>query len=98
MLSTLEATKSLIETAQFEAQRLQGVLSGFKAANEAGLRFLATARKTDHRPDLNINRISSPEIWREKADMACALAEEVQDPVSKRILLEIAKNYDELAE
>lgn len=74
------------------------MLSDLKATNEASLKFLETARKMDHRPDIKIRAVSRPDIWQEKADIACALAEEAGDTANKRVLLEIARSYDELAQ
>jgi hypothetical protein len=97
MLSTLEATKSIIQAAELEACRLKDVLAQFKAANEASLRFLETARKTANGPNIKTGAISDPGIWLERADQAFALAEEVRDPGIRRLLFEMAKSYDDLA-
>jgi hypothetical protein len=97
MLSTLEATRSIIHAAELEARRLKDVLAQFKAANEASLRFLESARKMANGPYIKIGAISDPGIWLERADQAFALAEEVHDPGIRRLLFEMAKSYDELA-
>jgi hypothetical protein len=39
-----------------------------------------------------------PEYWRERADEARAHAEQMRDPTAKRTLMEIAQNYEQLAE
>jgi hypothetical protein len=43
-------------------------------------------------------RINSPEHWRERAEEVRALAETVDDAAVKSKLLEVAAEYDRLAE
>ncbi|HWI27037.1 MAG TPA: hypothetical protein VN668_08700 [Stellaceae bacterium] len=38
------------------------------------------------------------EYWRERAEEARAQADQLQDPDSRKTLLEIAENYEQLAE
>lgn len=40
----------------------------------------------------------SPDYWRERAEEARAQASEMRDPGSRRTMLEIAENYEQLAE
>jgi hypothetical protein len=39
-----------------------------------------------------------PQHWRERAEEARAQASQMHDPSARRTLLEIAENYDQLAE
>ena len=41
--------------------------------------------------------INDPEYWRERADEARRIAEQLADAFSKQTMLEIAKSYDNLA-
>jgi len=40
----------------------------------------------------------NPEHWRHRAEEARALAEAMHDPNTRRIMLELAADFDELAE
>lgn len=40
---------------------------------------------------------NNPEHWRRRAEESRRLAEEVDDPVAKEMLLEVAKSYEQLA-
>ena len=42
--------------------------------------------------------INDPEHWRSRAEEARAIAGDLKDPETRRIMLEIAKGYDRLAE
>ena len=42
--------------------------------------------------------LGDPEYWRSRAEEARAQADQMRDPDAKRTLLNIAKNYDQLAE
>ena len=42
--------------------------------------------------------INDPEHWRSRAEEARAIAGDLKDPEPRRIMLEIAKGYDRLAE
>ena len=45
------------------------------------------------------NAISSdPQHWRARADEARAMAEKITDPHAKAAMLEIARNYEHIAE
>ena len=39
-----------------------------------------------------------PDYWRERAEDARAMASQMRDPDARRTLLEIAENYEQLAE
>jgi len=41
--------------------------------------------------------INDPEYWRERAEEARRIAEQLADAFSKQTMLEIAKSYDNLA-
>jgi molecular chaperone GrpE (heat shock protein) len=41
--------------------------------------------------------INDPKHWRERAEEARTVAEEIKDETSKRSMLRIAKDYEELA-
>jgi uncharacterized protein (DUF3084 family) len=43
-------------------------------------------------------RLLDPEYWRSRAEEAHAQANEMRDAKVKQTLLEIAKNYDQIAE
>jgi hypothetical protein len=42
--------------------------------------------------------INNPEHWRSRAEEARAIASDLNDPETQRIMLEVAKGYDRLAE
>jgi hypothetical protein len=42
--------------------------------------------------------INDPEHWRQRAEEARALAEQMQDPQSKQAMLRIATDYEHLVE
>jgi hypothetical protein len=42
--------------------------------------------------------INDPEYWRKRAEEARALATQMNDPMSKEMMLGIAKDYERLAE
>jgi hypothetical protein len=42
--------------------------------------------------------INDPEHWRQRAEEARRLADQIDDPDSKRMMLAIARDYDHLAE
>lgn len=92
-------TQDLLKEAKQEARHLQEALANLKAASRAGRWFLETAYKPAPRP----GHAAAPtlhhgyNIWLERADHACALAEEVKDQNTKRLLLEMANRYDEWA-
>jgi hypothetical protein len=98
-MSNIGITGGLFEEAVQKARQLQQALSDLKAANKASRWFLEVAYKPA--PGSNQAgarmRCHGYNIWFERADNACALAEEVKDPSTKRLLLEMAKSYDELA-
>jgi hypothetical protein len=41
---------------------------------------------------------SDPQHWRARADEARAMAEKITDPQAKAAMLEIARNYEHIAE
>ena len=41
--------------------------------------------------------INDPAYWRERADEARRIAEQLADPVSREMMLDIARSYDNLA-
>ena len=42
--------------------------------------------------------INDPEHWRNRAEEACTLADQMSDEMSKQTMLRIAADYDRLAE
>ena len=44
------------------------------------------------------SRLMDPDYWRWRAEEARAQASEMNDPRARQVLLDIAENYDQLAE
>lgn len=42
-------------------------------------------------------KFGTPEHWRKRAEEARAMAQQIEDPVAKREMLEIAVNYEKIA-
>ena len=42
--------------------------------------------------------INDPAHWRQRAEEARAIADQMNDPESKRMMLKVAEDYDRLAE
>jgi hypothetical protein len=41
--------------------------------------------------------INDPAYWRERAEEARRIAEHLADPISKEMMLDVARSYDDLA-
>jgi hypothetical protein len=48
-------------------------------------------------PTDEARRIDDPEHWRERAEVARALAEEMHDSVARQMTLDVAEGYERLA-
>lgn len=89
-------TLSLIEMCRWELDRLHKVLAAFNASIAAG-RQAAEPMKTEVRQDEAVLRKASAHILQERAEETRTFAEEVSDPEVRRLLLELARSYEQIA-
>jgi hypothetical protein len=103
MSAVVEASR-LIEECRRELRRLNDLIGEFRAANEISRSFLTGARKVDMPNDEAVCWSTTSKLksdardWRERGEQTRAFAEFVDEPRAKRLLLEIAENYDRMAE
>ena len=97
-------TSRLIEECRRELTRLNYLVGEFRAANEISRSFLTGTRKVDMPNDQAVcwsvasKLKSNPQEWRERGAQTRSFAELVDEPRAKRLLLEIAGSYDQMAE
>ena len=103
-MSAVVETPILIEECRRELRRLNDLVGEFRTANEISRSFLTGARKVDMPNDQAVCwsatlrlKPDSPE-WRKRGEQTRTFAELVDEPHAKRLLLEIAVSYDEMAE
>ncbi len=90
-------TLTLIEMCRWELDRLHEVLAAFNASNVAGQKIAVEPFKTEIRRDEALLRRTSVRVFLQRADETRAFAEEVNDPEVKRLLLELALSYEQIA-
>ena len=96
-------TSRLIEECRRELKRFHDLVGEFRTANEISRSFLTGARKVDMPNDEAACRLaasklrSDPQEWRERGERTRTFAEFVDEPRAKRLLLEIAVSYDQMA-
>ena len=85
-------------------RRLNYLVGEFRTANEISRNFLTGARKVDMPNDEAVcwsaaSRLKpDPKEWRERGAQTRTFAELIEEPGTKRLLLEIAVSYDQMAE
>ena len=103
-MAVLVETSRLIEECRRELTRLNYLVGEFRTANEISRSFLTGARKVDMPNDQAVcwsaaSRLKpDPQEWRERGTQTRTFAELVDEPRAKRLLLEIAVSYDQMAE
>ena len=85
-------------------RRLNYLVGEFRTDNEISRSFLTGARKVDMPKDEAVcwsaaSRLKpDPKEWRERGAQTRTFAELIEEPGTKRLLLEIAVSYDQMAE
>ena len=103
-MTGLVETSRLIEECRRELTRLNSLVGEFRTANEISRSFLTGARKVDMPNDqavcwsATLRPKPDPQEWRERGTQTRTFAELVDEPRAKRLLLEIAVSYDQMAE
>ena len=103
-MSAVVETPILIEECRRELRRLNDLVGEFRTANEISRSFLTGARKVDMPNDQAVCWSAASKLkpdsqdWRERGEQTRIFAELVDEPSAKRLLLEIAVSYDEMAE
>jgi hypothetical protein len=103
-MAVLVETSRLIEECRRELTRLNYLVGEFRTANEISRSFLTGARKVDMPNDQAVCWSAAlrlkpdPEEWRERGAQTRTFAQLVDEPRAKRLLLEIAVSYDQMAE
>jgi hypothetical protein len=103
-MTAVVETSRLIEECRRELKRLNHLVGEFRTANEISRNFLTGARKVDMPNDEAVcwsvaSRLNpGPNKWRERGEQTRTFAELVDEPRAKRLLLEIAVSYDQMAE
>ncbi len=103
-MSAVVETSRLIEECRRELGRLNDLVGEFRTANEISRSFLTGARKVDIPNDQAVCLVAAsklkpdPQDWRERGEQTRTFAEFVDEPSAKRLLLEIAVSYDQMAE
>ena len=104
VMTGLVETSRLIEECRRELTRLNYLVGEFRTANEISRSFLTGARKVGMPNDEAVCRSAAlrlkpdPQEWRERGTQTRTFAELVDEPRAKRLLLEIAVSYDQMAE
>ena len=102
-MAVLVETSRLIEECRRELTRLNYLVGEFRTANEISRSFLTGARKVDMPNDqavcwsATLRPKPDPQEWRERGTQTRTFAELVDEPRAKRLLLEIAVSYDQMA-
>jgi hypothetical protein len=102
-MTVVVETSRLIEECTRELTRLNHLVGEFRTANEISRSFLTGARKVDMPNDEAVCWSASrlkpdPQEWRQRGAQTRTFAELVDEPRAKRLLLEIAGSYDQMAE
>ena len=102
-MTAVVETSRLIEECRRELKRLNYLVGEFRTANEISRSFLTGVRKVGMPNDEAVCRSAAlrlkpdPQEWRERGTQTRTFAELVDEPRAKRLLLEIAVSYDQMA-
>jgi hypothetical protein len=100
-------TLSLIEVCEWELERLRKIRADYRATIEASRKIIAGRREAGGRNGTGVMPARTPPVpllrplskfFIERAEETRTIAENVKDPLAKRLLLEIADGYDHAAE
>jgi hypothetical protein len=103
-MTTVVETSRLIEECRRELKRFHDLVGEFRTANEISRNFLTGARKVDMPNDeavcwsATLKLKPDAQEWRERGEQTRTLAEFVDEPRAKHLLLEIAESYDQMGE
>jgi hypothetical protein len=100
-------TLSLIEVCEWELERLRKIRAEYRATIEASRALIAGCREAGSRNEGVVTPVRMPpgprlrplsKFFIERAEETRTIAENVKDPLAKRLLLEIADGYGHAAE